>query len=228
MEKYSQQKLLGRGSFGAAYLVIHKQTSAKYVIKEIMIGQLPPAQREAAKQEADVRAPAAPSPPTMSFRFSRRPPPHARAPAPRRPPHPSTPAPPRPPPAATAAASSQHRFHVRVLHRRRQALHRDGALRRRRPVPAAAAPEGRSSGRGYRAGLLHAALPGRQTHPRPKGERSPPSATDSAAGCAGWAEAAAARRLRAGAEPRLLASRPRRFSTGTSKPATSWSTTGAS
>ena len=54
MDKYTGQKLLGRGSFGAAYLVVHKQTGQKYVIKEIMMQGLNQAQKEAAKQEADV------------------------------------------------------------------------------------------------------------------------------------------------------------------------------
>lgn len=55
MEKYQQHKLLGKGSYGAAYLVSHKQTGAKYVVKEIQIAQLPPAQKQAAQQEAEVR-----------------------------------------------------------------------------------------------------------------------------------------------------------------------------
>lgn len=55
MEKYQQQKLLGKGSYGAAYLVVNKQTGMKYVVKEIQIASLPPAQKQAAQQEAEVR-----------------------------------------------------------------------------------------------------------------------------------------------------------------------------
>lgn len=54
MDKYQLGKLLGKGSYGAAYLVTSKQTGAKYVIKEIQISQLPPAQKQAAQQEAEV------------------------------------------------------------------------------------------------------------------------------------------------------------------------------
>lgn len=56
MEKYQQHKLLGKGSYGAAYLVSNKQTGAKYVIKEIQVASLPPVQKQAALQEAEVRA----------------------------------------------------------------------------------------------------------------------------------------------------------------------------
>jgi serine/threonine protein kinase len=55
MNKYQRVRLLGKGSFGAAYLATELATSKQVVIKEISLVRMPPEERNAAKQEAEVR-----------------------------------------------------------------------------------------------------------------------------------------------------------------------------
>jgi serine/threonine protein kinase len=55
MENYSKGKLLGKGSFGSAWLCTSKLDANSYVIKEVDISRMPRAEREAAEQEAKVR-----------------------------------------------------------------------------------------------------------------------------------------------------------------------------
>ena len=55
MERFRQEKLLGKGSYGAAYLCVRTsgaQLGARVVIKEVNIQALPEAQKKAALQEA--------------------------------------------------------------------------------------------------------------------------------------------------------------------------------
>jgi serine/threonine protein kinase len=55
LKKYKKVKYLGKGSYGAAILVeLRSNPSQKFVIKEIVIGHLKPAEQEAAKTEAEV------------------------------------------------------------------------------------------------------------------------------------------------------------------------------
>lgn len=55
MKKYKRLKYLGKGSYGAAILVeLRSNPSQRFVIKEIVIGHLKPAEQTAAKSEADV------------------------------------------------------------------------------------------------------------------------------------------------------------------------------
>jgi NIMA (never in mitosis gene a)-related kinase len=54
MENYSKGKLLGKGSFGSAWLCTSKLDAKNYVIKEVDISRMPRAEREAAEQEAKV------------------------------------------------------------------------------------------------------------------------------------------------------------------------------
>jgi NIMA (never in mitosis gene a)-related kinase len=57
LAKYKKVKYLGKGSYGAALLVCLKANpDRKFVIKEIVVGHLKPAERDAAKQEAEVLA----------------------------------------------------------------------------------------------------------------------------------------------------------------------------
>lgn len=58
MDNYIRGKVLGKGSFGSAILVTSKKDNRNYVIKEIDISRMPPAERESAKLEAQVREPA--------------------------------------------------------------------------------------------------------------------------------------------------------------------------
>ena len=55
MEGYIRGKVLGKGSFGSAILVQSKKDGKNYVIKEIDISKMPAVEREASKQEAQVR-----------------------------------------------------------------------------------------------------------------------------------------------------------------------------
>lgn len=55
MENFVRGKELGRGSFGCAILCKSKRDGKNYVIKEIDVGRMPHAEREASKQEATVR-----------------------------------------------------------------------------------------------------------------------------------------------------------------------------
>ncbi|WIA14899.1 hypothetical protein OEZ85_001614 [Tetradesmus obliquus] len=52
MENYSKGKLLGKGSFGSAWLCTSKLDAKNYVIKEVDISRMPRAERESAEQEA--------------------------------------------------------------------------------------------------------------------------------------------------------------------------------
>jgi NIMA (never in mitosis gene a)-related kinase len=55
MLKYRKVKILGKGSYGSALLVELKANPAKkFVVKEIAIGHLKPAEQKAAKTEAEV------------------------------------------------------------------------------------------------------------------------------------------------------------------------------
>eukprot|EP01035_Chromulina_nebulosa_P006185 gene6185-8366_t len=55
LRKYKKVKYLGKGSYGAAILVELKSNPAQtFVIKEIVIGHLKPAEQQAAKNEAEV------------------------------------------------------------------------------------------------------------------------------------------------------------------------------
>ena len=47
-------QLLGKGSFGAAFLATSKRDGKKYVLKEIDISRMQKKEREAAEQEAKV------------------------------------------------------------------------------------------------------------------------------------------------------------------------------
>ena len=53
-DRYIKGQLLGKGSFGAAYLVTCKADGQKYVLKEIDISRMQRSEREAAEQEAKV------------------------------------------------------------------------------------------------------------------------------------------------------------------------------
>eukprot|EP00891_Asterochloris_glomerata_P000338 jgi/Astpho2/338/e_gw1.00010.181.1_t len=54
MENYVKAQLLGKGSFGAAFLATSKRDGKKYVLKEIDISRMQKKEREAAEQEAKV------------------------------------------------------------------------------------------------------------------------------------------------------------------------------
>lgn len=55
LKQYRKIKYLGKGSYGAAILVeLRADPSQKFVIKEIVIGHLKPAEQQAAKNEAEV------------------------------------------------------------------------------------------------------------------------------------------------------------------------------
>ena len=54
-DRYTKGQMLGKGSFGAAYLVTCKADGQKYVLKEIDISRMQRVEREAAEQEAKVR-----------------------------------------------------------------------------------------------------------------------------------------------------------------------------
>lgn len=54
MENYDRGKLLGKGSFGSAWLCVSKVDSKQYVIKEVDISRMPRAEKEGAEQEAKV------------------------------------------------------------------------------------------------------------------------------------------------------------------------------
>lgn len=53
-DRYTKGQMLGKGSFGAAYLVTCKADGQKYVLKEIDVSRMQRAEREAAEQEAKV------------------------------------------------------------------------------------------------------------------------------------------------------------------------------
>ncbi len=53
-DRYIKGQLLGKGSFGAAYLVTCKADGQKYVLKEIDVSRMQRSEREAAEQEAKV------------------------------------------------------------------------------------------------------------------------------------------------------------------------------
>jgi serine/threonine protein kinase len=53
-DRYIKGQMLGKGSFGAAYLVTCKADGQKYVLKEIDISRMQRSEREGAEQEAKV------------------------------------------------------------------------------------------------------------------------------------------------------------------------------
>lgn len=55
MHKYERGKILGKGSFGRAVLAKNRADGKQVVIKEVSMRNMKPAEREAAKQEAQVR-----------------------------------------------------------------------------------------------------------------------------------------------------------------------------
>lgn len=55
MNKYQRGRLLGKGSFGSAFLVTERSTGKQYVLKEISLARMPLEDQNAAKQEAEVR-----------------------------------------------------------------------------------------------------------------------------------------------------------------------------
>jgi serine/threonine protein kinase len=54
MDKYIRGCLLGKGSFGAAYLATERATGKKYVLKEISLNRMTAGEKKGAMQEADV------------------------------------------------------------------------------------------------------------------------------------------------------------------------------
>jgi NIMA (never in mitosis gene a)-related kinase 1/4/5 len=54
MLKYERGRILGKGSFGNAVLVKDKSNGKQYVVKEVPVARLTPAERESAHQEAEV------------------------------------------------------------------------------------------------------------------------------------------------------------------------------
>ncbi|KAG5479499.1 hypothetical protein LSCM1_04765 [Leishmania martiniquensis] len=54
MEKYTQVKVLGKGSFGSAWLIQRNEDGAQFVAKEVRLGGLKPAERESAQKEIDM------------------------------------------------------------------------------------------------------------------------------------------------------------------------------
>ncbi|PBJ75161.1 NIMA-related kinase [Trypanosoma cruzi cruzi] len=54
MENYIQISVLGKGSFGSAWLVQRRSDKAQFVAKEVRLGGMKPAERESAKHEIEV------------------------------------------------------------------------------------------------------------------------------------------------------------------------------
>ncbi|KAH9597591.1 Protein kinase domain [Trypanosoma melophagium] len=54
MENYVQVRVLGKGSFGSAWLVQRRSDKAQFVAKEVRLAGMKPAERESAKHEIDV------------------------------------------------------------------------------------------------------------------------------------------------------------------------------
>lgn len=54
-DAFTRGKVLGKGSFGSAILVTRKKDGKQFVIKEIDISRMPPQEKVASKQEAQVR-----------------------------------------------------------------------------------------------------------------------------------------------------------------------------
>lgn len=54
MENYIQIRVLGKGSFGSAWLVQRRCDNAQFVAKEVRLSGMKPAERESAKREIDV------------------------------------------------------------------------------------------------------------------------------------------------------------------------------
>jgi serine/threonine protein kinase len=54
MEKYARGRLLGKGSFGAAYLATERATGIEYVLKEISLVRMTIEEKRGAMQEAEV------------------------------------------------------------------------------------------------------------------------------------------------------------------------------
>lgn len=57
MHKYDRGKVLGKGSFGRAVLATKRSDGSQVVIKEVSMRSMKPAEREAAKQEAEACLP---------------------------------------------------------------------------------------------------------------------------------------------------------------------------
>lgn len=54
MEKYTQLKVLGKGSFGSAWLIQRNEDVAQFVAKEVRLAGLKPAERDSAQKEIDM------------------------------------------------------------------------------------------------------------------------------------------------------------------------------
>ncbi|CBH14960.1 protein kinase, putative [Trypanosoma brucei gambiense DAL972] len=54
MENYTQLRVLGKGSFGSAWLVQRRSDRVKFVAKEVRLAGLRPAERDSAKREIDL------------------------------------------------------------------------------------------------------------------------------------------------------------------------------
>ena len=55
MNNYQRGRLLGKGSFGSAFLVTERSSRKEFVMKEISLARMPLEEQKAAKQEAEVR-----------------------------------------------------------------------------------------------------------------------------------------------------------------------------
>jgi NIMA (never in mitosis gene a)-related kinase len=53
-QEYKEIKCIGRGNFGAAFLVANRETNVKYVAKKIMLGQLPEKEQQNALLEVNL------------------------------------------------------------------------------------------------------------------------------------------------------------------------------
>jgi hypothetical protein len=122
MQNYTRGRLLGKGSYGSAFLCNNHADGRSYVIKEIDISRMPKAERESAEQEAKVKAYACldtrrSAPGGAPGRAARR----ARQPDSRSAARSNL-------TAAHGAQAPQHRQQQGVLHAPEQALHRHGLL----------------------------------------------------------------------------------------------------
>lgn len=54
MERYTQLKVLGKGSFGSAWLIQRNEDKVQFVAKEVRLGGLKPAERESAQAEIEM------------------------------------------------------------------------------------------------------------------------------------------------------------------------------
>lgn len=51
MDRYEQLKIIGRGNYGAAHLVVEKATGRKLVVKKVSISEMSDEERKQASQE---------------------------------------------------------------------------------------------------------------------------------------------------------------------------------